>query len=418
MTAIPLWTLLGDFLHDLKTQRTRVFLTTFAIVWGTMAIVLMMAFGRGFKTRLISSMLNAGNQVIHIYGGQTGLPFKGLPEGRWISLKTEDAFLLAESIPQIREASPSHGEWGVRLRNGERTATTFMEGVCPEYEVLRTMYPKEKGRFLNEQDMRDKKRVLFLGSVIAKELFGEEEAVEKQVELEGIPFTIVGVMQPKLQMGMNNGPDDRRAIIPFSTFESLYEHRYLQMITIRPNMLTDTDRIRQEVYRVLGRKYRFDPSDKNALHMWDFVTNVKQMQNIFKGIEIFLGVMGGLTLLVAGVGVANIMYVLVKERTREIGIKMAVGARPRHIVMQFIFEALLIATIGGSIGMLVSWSIIRVVALIPVQNQGLAYLGKPVFSLPIFLTASGVLGAISLLAGLFPARKAARLDPVESLRYE
>jgi putative ABC transport system permease protein len=142
------------------------------------------------------------------------------------------------------------------------------------------------------------------------------------------------------------------------------------------------------------------------------------MNKVFTGIEIFLGVVGALTLLVAGVGVANIMYVVVKERTREIGIKLAIGAKPKHIVMQFIFEALLIAVMGGVMGMFVSWGIIELVAMIPVQNQGIAYLGKPELSRTVLLITCSILGSIGLIAGVFPARRAANLDPVESLRYE
>ncbi len=415
---MPFWIFLSDFIHDLKVQKTRVFLTTFAIAWGTIAIVLLMAFGRGFKIRIVTSMLNAGNQIINIYAGQTSRKYEGLPEGRYIHLYPEDASTLLQSIPQIQIALPSHGRGGVRLKNGSRTATTYMEGVYPGFEILRTMHPAKGGRFVNDQDIADKRRVLFLGSVISEELFGRENPVGRDVELDGIPFTIVGVLQKKMQMGMSNGPDDRRAIIPFTTFESLYWHRYLRMITVRPNNITDVELIRKEIYRVLGRRHRFDAGDDNALYMWDFVRNIKQMDTVFTGIEIFLGVIGGLTLFVAGVGVANIMYVVVKERTREIGIKMAVGARSIHIVLQFVFEALLFTAIGGAAGLFVSWSIIELFGLIPVNNQGIAFLGKPQLSGTVLAVTLLVLGSVGLAAGVFPARKASSLDPVESLRYE
>lgn len=415
---MPLWVLIGDFLNDLKIQKTRVFLTTFAIMWGTMSIVMMMAFGRGFKFRIEASMLNAGNQIIRLYGGQTSKKYQGLSEGRLIRFTKEDANVLLESIPQIQEVCPSYGRWGIRLKNGSRTASTYLEAVYPNFESLRTMYPKRGGRFLNERDIIENRRVLFLGSVITEELFGDEDPIGRTIELDGVPFTLVGVMQKKMQMGMSNGPDDRRAIIPFTTFESLYEHRTLRMITIRPNKLTDTERIRSDIYRVLGRKHRFDPTDKNALSMWDFVENIREMGKIFTGIQIFLGVVGGLTLLVAGVGVANIMYVVVKERTREIGIKKAVGARSCHITAQFVFESVLIAVIGGGLGIFVSWALITLFSMIPVQNQGLAYLGKPQISQAVLFTTSFILGMIGVVAGVFPAQRAAKLDPVESLRYE
>jgi len=415
---MPLWMLLSDFLHDLNVQKTRVFLTTFAIIWGTLSIVLLMAFGRGFKNRIVASMLNAGNQIIRVYGGQTSMKYQGLPEGRWIRFTREDADVLLQSIPQIQEVSPSYGRWGVRLKNGTRTASTYLEAVFPNFEFIRTMYPKPGGRFLNDMDIQEKRRVIFLGSVITEEIFGDEDPIGKELLLDGVPFTLVGVMQKKMQMGMSNGPDDRRAIIPFTTFESLYPHRYLRMITIRPNRLTDTELIKSELYRVLGRKLRFNHSDKEAIDMWDFITNIKEMEKVFTGIEIFMGIVGGLTLLVAGVGVANIMYVVVKERTREIGIKKAVGAKSRHIIIQFIFESLLIAILGGTIGIFLSWGIIKIFSMIPVQNQGIAYLGTPQISKVVLFTTTIILGTIGLIAGVFPARKAAKLDPVESLRYE
>jgi len=415
---MPFWILISDFLHDLKTQKTRAFLTTFAITWGTLSIVLMMAFGRGFKNRIVSSMSNAGNQIIRLYGGQTGMKYQGLPEGRWINFTKEDAHLLLQSIPQIQEASPSYGQWGVRLKNGDKTATTYCEGVYPSFEFLRTMYTKQGGRFLNEKDMDEKRRVIFLGSEVTTELFENSDPIGQPVMMDGVPFTVVGVMQKKMQMGMSNGPDDRRAIIPFTTFESVYPRRYLRMITIRPNKLTDHELIKSELYRILGRRHRFDPSDENALSMWDFIENIRETTKVFIGIEIFLGVIGGLTLIVAGVGIANIMYVVVKERTREIGIKKAVGAKPKHIVFQFVFESLLIALIGGFFGIVISWGLIKLFAMIPVQNQGLAFLGKPVLSQTVMLTTSIILGLIGLVAGVFPAQRAAKLDPVDSLRYE
>lgn len=415
---MALWILINDFLHDLKTQKTRVFLTTFAITWGTISIVLMMAFGRGMKNRIVSSMQNAGNNIIRIYGGETSIKYQGLPIGRDIRLRKEDVNLIRKSIPQIKEVSPTHGQWGVRLKYQDNSASTYCEGVYPNFEYLRTFYPKRGGRFLNQQDIINKRRVVYLGSDIAEELFGDKNPIGKQIEMDSVPFTVIGIMQKKLQMGMSNGPDDERAIIPFTTFESIYPRRSLRMIIVKPNKLTDSEFIKSELFRVLGRKHRFDPEDDNALGFWDFVENLKSMNTVFTGIEIFLGIVGGLTLLVAGIGIANIMYVVVKERTREIGIKIAVGAHAKHIVAQFIFESLLIAVIGGVGGILISGIIIKLVAAIPVENEGLSYLGKPVMSKAVMIVTATILGFIGIFSGVFPARKAAKLDPVEALRYE
>jgi putative ABC transport system permease protein len=169
---------------------------------------------------------------------------------------------------------------------------------------------------------------------------------------------------------------------------------------------------------VLGARYRFDPDDKRALGMWDFVEDERITHAIGLGIEIFLGMIGALTLIVAGVGVANIMYVVVKERTREIGVKLAVGARRRHILAQFVFEAVLISLTGGAAGFLIAAGIVTGVARLPDTNEAMFFVANPVLSAPIALSTAGILVAIGVLAGVFPARRAAALDPVESLRYE
>jgi putative ABC transport system permease protein len=217
---------------------------------------------------------------------------------------------------------------------------------------------------------------------------------------------------------MNNGPDDRRAVIPFSTFQSIYGYRYLGHIIAKPNRAEDSKLIVQEVRRVLGKRYRFDPTDENALNIWDIAEFVKIQNRVFLGINIFLAVVGAMTLIIAGVGVANIMYVVVKERTHEIGIKRAVGAKRSDIIFQFIFESMLIALVGGGVGLLIAIGIVKLFWMIPAQEGALQFLGRPLLSNTVVFIAIGVLTSIGLLAGVFPARKAANVDPVDALRYE
>ncbi|MFQ5690306.1 MAG: ABC transporter permease [Gemmatimonadota bacterium] len=410
--------LLEEFFGDLREQKTRAFLTLFAMVWGTVSVVLLLAFGEGLRRSVTNGLLNAGERIFMVYGGQTGLPYQGLPEGRRVRLTEDDLTLLIEAIPEIEMGSPSYGRWGTSLRAGDRKTTTYMEGVNPEFGEMRHMFPAAGGRFLDPMDLRERRRVLFLGNEIATRLFPSGDPVGRTVVLDGLPFTVVGVMEKKFQDSNNNGPDANRAIIPASTFRTIYGSRYVGHLIVRPRDVQRAPYVKAELYRVLGNRYQFDAADERALGIWDFIEDEKLNRAIGLGIQVFLGLVGGFTLLVAGVGVANIMYVVVRERTREIGVRLAVGARKRHIVGQFVGEALLIALGGGLAGMLLAATVVMGVDSIQSDNPAMEYILNPKLSWPIIGICVGILVSIGLAAGILPARRAAELDPVESLRYE
>jgi putative ABC transport system permease protein len=409
--------LLREFFEDIKSQKTRAFLTMIAISWGVLAVTLLMAFGEGLSFRMREGLLNAGDRIIRVYGGQTTKKWEGLPVGRRIWLRTEDCEIIRKNISQVAFAVPGLMR-GVRLKVGDKISSTHMEGVYPEFEFLRRTFHGAGGRFLNGKDLKERKRVVFLGGVIAEELFGRSDPYGETVEIDGIPFTIVGSMPKKLQTSMNNGPDDRRAIIPFTTFESIYGDPYLDELIVKPTRVEYGMYVEQEIRRVLAKKYNFDPTDERAVPMWNFIENEKQGGKVFRGLNIFLAVIGSMSLIIAGVGVANIMFVVAKERTREIGIKRAVGAKRSYIIFQFIFESLLIAFIGGFFGLLASIGLIKIVWMIPAEGGAMTFLGRPLLSTTVLAVSIILLSAIGLIAGLFPARKAASIEPVDALRYE
>ncbi len=409
--------LIIDFLRDMNAQRTRAFLTIVAITWGTIAVVLLMSFGEGLGNQMTNGLLNAGNQIMILYGGETGMPFEGIPKGRQINLEEEDADMLRAAIPGIEAVSPQYRAT-VRLTVGRTSLNTECEGVNPNFEEMRRMYPAAGGRFLNDADVAQQRRVLVLGQKITNELFGDRNPIGETLILESTPFTLVGVLQEKIQTSMNNGPDSRRAIMPYTTMKTMYGRRHVNSIVVRPTTPLMQEPVKKEIFRVLARKYHFNPEDERTLFIWDFIENAKMNRKITIGVTIFLFSVGFLTLLIAGVGVANVMYVVVKERTREIGIRMAVGAKRRHILAQFVLEALLIAFIGGTIGMLFCWGVVSFFRTLPSNEGVMQFFGRPVLSVGTMVLTSSILAIIGLLAGFFPARRAASVDPVESLRYE
>jgi putative ABC transport system permease protein len=410
--------LLQEFVGDLRAHKTRALLTMFAVIWGTIAVVLLLSFGEGLKRTIVQGLLGAGERIFMVYGGETSIPYEGLPRGRRIRLTEDDMVLVERSIQDIDMVSPSYGRWGTSLHYGDVRTSTYMEGVHPDFSRMRNMYPQPGGRFINEKDVREKRRVLFLGDSIAHRLFAGADPIGKTLQLDGVPFTVIGVMKSKFQDSMNNGPDEDRAIIPASTFRSLYGNRYVNHLLLRPRRLERAELTKQQISAVLGARHRFDATDERALPMWDFFESERESRNIGLGIQIFMGLVGIFTLIVAGVGVANIMYVVVKERTREIGVKLAVGARKKHIMGQFVFEAILISLGGGIIGLTISSLVVVGVDALPVTDQAMQYITNPKLSWPIALLCTAILATIGLIAGFLPARKAAGVDPVESLRYE
>ena len=406
------------FYRELKGQKKKITLTILALAWGTFSIVILLAFGEGLKRQMIKAMHGLGDGICIVYAGQTSKPYRGLGKGRVIRLQLDDVDLLRNRVSGIELISPENDRSRNNMTYGRKSLSERVIGVYPDFEELRGYNPDRNSRFINDLDISNKKRVVFLGTELKKRLFGEDEAVGKTVLINRIPFLVVGVMVDKMQNSMYNGADVDKAAIPYSAFKAIYGDKYLHRLIYRPEDIARAETVKNEVYGVLSQKYKFDPTDKQALEIWDMVEEEKLMKNIFLGLEIFMGVIGGLTLIVAGVGVANIMYVSAKKRTKEIGIKMALGAKRRHVLLQFISEALMISFIGGGAGVLFSFILVEATRVLPLEGDVADILAHPVISFKIMLLTAFILSIIGFLAGIFPARKAASAKPVEALRYE
>ena len=410
---MPLSTAFREFVADLKAQRLRTTLTVLGIAWGTIAVVVLLAFGVGLERQTRKRFHGLGDRIVILFGGRTTISFEGFPEGRYIQLREDDGTLLERQIPEIVSLSPEYSNRRTPVRRGTKSANPNITGVYPVYGDMRNIIADTGGRFLNRRDLDERRRVAVLGDELATLLFGTTNPVGGQIFLGQTPFTVVGVMRPKSQNSSYNGRDKDRVFVPATTFVALFGDRWVNNFVYRltgPEVAKDVER---RVYQTLGRRYTFDPKDKDALQVWDTSYWEQQFSYLFLAFNVFFAIVGSFTLTVGGIGVANIMYIVVKERTREIGLKRSVGATRRAILVQFFSESLMVVGVGAVLGFVGSWGIVRLLSLVPMQD----FVGTPTISPVVILVTLVLLAGIGILAGFFPARRAAALDPVECLRH-
>ena len=407
------------FLASARLQKKRATLTIASLAWGTVTILLLLAFGEGLKRQMMSNEQAMGNNLAIMWPGETSKPYKGLPEGRSIRPRLEDIDYVRERLPELDAIWGELTSWRTALTYGRKTVNGRVIGTRFDYGDARRHFPKARGRFIDPRDEEEKRRVVFLGNELAKDIFGPEDPLGKSVLINNSPFTVIGVMQRKRQSSTYGGPDATHAVIPQSTFKAVLGSDRLNVVVFRVKKSDDMPAALKHFNEVLGPRLGFDPEDPRVWGLWDTVKGQKMSEKIFIGLEIFFGIIGALTLIIGGVGVANIMYAVVKERTREIGVKMALGARRGWITGPFILEGLVYTLVGGLFGALIAILIVTGLSFLPIEgNDVMEFMGKPTLSWPIGLATIAILGTCGLLAGYFPARRAASIDPASTLRYE
>ena len=407
------------FLSASRVQKKRAILTVASIAWGSLALLLLLAFGEGLKLSISTATHGMGSDLAILWPGTTSIIWQGLPAGRPIQPRIEDIDLLRKRVPNLEEVSGEIHQFGMAVNRGDLTLNAQVKGVTWGYGEIRNHIPMAGGRFLNPLDEQLRRRVAFLGNDIAKKLFADQDPVGQEFFLDKVPYTVIGVMKPKVTMGNYNGMDKDQITIPLTTWKAQFGQDKLGDLVIKPKNPEQMGYVLQAVHNVLGAKYGYNPEDKRAFNTWNTVETFKVTRNMLIGVQIFLGVIGALTLIIGGVGVANIMYAVVKERTKEIGIKMALGARRSWITGPIVLEGLLYTLLGGAAGVLMAVTVIFILDRIPTGgNQALALLGKPTLSLAIGFESAAVLGLIGITAGYFPARRAASINPAETLHYE
>jgi putative ABC transport system permease protein len=391
------WRVVGHlFMRASSLQRKRAFLTVAAIAWGTVAILMLLAFGEGLKNQMMRSRAGMGENIAVWWPGETSKVWQGLPTGRPIRPRIEDVEYLRRKLPDLEGVAGEIHTYYPAVY-GKVQQNVRVVGASTAYGEIRHHFPRAGGRFFNERDEAEKRRVVFLGNDLAEEFFGDADPVGRTMSLGGSPFLVIGVLQKKMQMGNYGGMDADHATIPLTTFASVFGQQEIEMVVLKVSR----------------------PELMEVIQIWDTAEGAKIMNQVMFGLQIFLGIIGGLTLLIGGIGVANIMFAVVKEKTREIGVQMALGAHRGWVTGPFVLQGVAYTMLGGVLGMVIAMVIIILLGLVPVEgNEALEFMGKPTLSWQIAAATALILGTIGILAGYFPARRAPTVDPAETLRYE
>jgi putative ABC transport system permease protein len=411
--------LLGQVMGSLLRNKLRSFLTMAGIAWGITSIVLIVAMGDGFKEGQRNNTKSLGENIVILFGGRTELQAGGERAGRRIRLNYADVENMRRECYLVKMVA-AELQGTVKATSPFNSGTFDVSGVEALFPQLRTI-PIDRGRFFTEQEEQNGQRVCVIGIDVRKQLFGTRPDVTgASIAINSLPYRVIGVMADKNQNSSYSGLDEKKIWLPYRTMTrdvppaKYYTPGDLDEVIYQPRSLEQFEEARKQVKRVLGRGHDFNPADESAVHVWDTVENQKQVDGIFDSMTVFLGFIGFVTLTLGGIGVMNIMLVTVSERTREIGLRKALGATRMRILVDFLVEGCVLAFSSGLIGWGVAFGISSVLTMVKMPEM---FPGLPV-SQTTSAVAFSALSIIALVSALIPAWRAASLTPVEALRYE
>lgn len=415
-----MWELVKQTWITLRANRTRSLLTMFGIAWGLICLILMTSGGEGMWVAHRDKMKLLGKSIMIVWGGLASKGAEGSRAGKSIFLTLDDYFVLKERATYLRRLSPEI-ERSLPVRSSLSNGTFDVHGVYPDYMEMRSIEVHGGGRVIHEGDNSNAQRVCILGDEVKSQLFGKTRASGQTVTISGYPYLVIGELVHKDQNNNYSGPDNMQIFVPFYTLARDFPlpdapagKFQLSNLILQPRNEQLGDAAELQVRQVLSQEKGFDPRDKDALPIWNTITQSKLIHKLFSGMQIFMGAVAVVTLALGGIGVMNIMLLSVTERTREIGIRKAIGATSRAILLQFFAESMALAVVAGLLGMGLGWGLCWLINLLP----PLDFFAGMIVTPKIGLIAFGFLTLVGVLSSIYPAFMASVTDPIDALRYE